>query len=244
MKKFYLLLVCAVVLMMPKAKAQFNIQEMYDFGRGHFTTTFEFFNGDKFGNTFIFTDIYHPFTLHVPVGYYTEVSRSLNFWNDSKLRDFSIQLQWNGGQFASNAWLIGVQYCFHDADFSNMLTIELMYKNIRQHKSSISSVFPIQLTAVWGCNDLFGVKGLVFSGFLDLWWEDIYGSPTKFNDVVLLAEPQIWYNIGQYFNCKHLYAGGEVELAYNFGGARFSEAEFYKNEKFTVAPCLGLKWVF
>ena len=29
----------------------------------------------------------------------------------------------------------------------------------------------MQFTAVWACNDIFGVKGLKFNGFADFWWE-------------------------------------------------------------------------
>ena len=243
MKKFFLGLVCVSIFLVPKVKAQVNIQELYDFGRGHFTTTLEMFQGDKWGNTYFFVDVYHPFSASKPMGYYSEITRALNFWGDTPLRDFSIELQWNGGQFANNAWLAGVQYCFHDSDFSNSLTLMLMYKNIRSNKHAISSDFPMQITAVWGCNNIFGVKGLSFAGFFDIWWENFYGTPTHFDDVVFLAEPQLWYNVGQHFNCPNLSVGGEVELAYNFAGGRFSGSEFTKNDGFTMAPCLGLKLV-
>ena len=40
-------------------------------------------------------------------------------------------------------------------------------KTIRKTDQNV----PMQLTAVWTCNDLFGVKGLKFDGFADFWWE-------------------------------------------------------------------------
>ena len=89
--------------------------------------------------------------------------------------------------------------------------------------------------------DLFGLKGLRFSGFADFWWEDhtlytdhkgpIVGG---FSHIVFLSEPQLWYNVGQHFGVNNLNIGGEVELSYDFGSAK----------GFWVRPCAGIKWVF
>ena len=151
-------------------KAQTNIQEMYDFNRGHFTTTLEMFKADKWGSTFFFNDIYHP-NLTTPTGYYTEIARALNFWQDSKLGALSLHVEWNGGQFASNAWLFGAEYFLHNSDYTSTFTFELMYKEIRNQKQAGTDYIPLQFTFVWGMQNLFGVKGLTFSGFLDIWGE-------------------------------------------------------------------------
>ena len=96
--------------------------------------------------------------------------------------------------------------------------------------------------------DLFGVKGLRFSGFADFWWEDHTVCPyindkkagyrdwTKAEDAkfVFLSEPQLWYNVGQYFGVDNLSIGTEIELSYDFGTGK----------GFFVRPCLGAKWVF
>ena len=232
-------------------RAQVNIQEMYDFNREHLTTTLEMFKGDKWGSTFFFTDIYHTNNI-APTDYYTEIARSLNFWKDSKLGALSLHIEWNGGNGifstpagwggypVNNAWLYGVEYFLHNADFSNTLTIELMYKDIRGGNSDV----PLQFTLVWGMNNLFGVKGLSFSGFLDFWWEDhvwsytALGQPDETTSTVLLTEPQIWYNVGQHFGCDNLNIGGEVEISNNFSGNAKGESGFVVN------PCLGLKWNF
>lgn len=242
--------------------AQTNIQEMYDFNRGHFTTTLEGFYADNWGSTFFFTDIYHPTVdgAIAPTGYYTEIARALNFWKESALAPLSLHVEWNGGQFASNAWLFGVEYFLHNSDFSNTFTFELMYKRISGQKGldKIPSVarpydkvsdIPIQFTFVWGMQNLFGVKGLTFSGFLDVWGENCNwgvtndGKPDN-TKLVILSEPQIWYNVGQHFGCPNLNVGGEVELAYNFAGGWRGGNDFVKNKGFNVAPCLGVKWVF
>lgn len=226
--------------------AQTNIQEMYDFNREHLTTTIEGFYADDWGSTFFFNDIYHPTKdgAITPTGYYTEIARALNFWKETALAPLSAHVEWNGGQFAENAWLFGVEYFLHSDDFSNTFTFELMYKNIQKAEKNT----PLQFTFVWGMKDLLGVKGLTFSGFLDIWgekkaWTDDEGK-TEETDWVILSEPQIWYNIGQHFNCPNLNVGGEVELAYNFAGGWQSGNNFYKNKGFNIAPCLGIKWVF
>ena len=248
------LLVAAMLLAgLGTAVAQTNIQEMYDFNRGHFTTTLEMFQADKWGSTFFFTDIYHPSDATGPTDYYTEIARGINLWQNTKLAPLSLHVEWNGGRgvgyTVNNAWLFGVEYFLHNADYSNTFTFELMYKAIEGATDNI----PVQFTFVWGMKNLCGVKGLVFSGFLDVWgekntWvnEDLSTEDTK---LVILSEPQLWYNVGQHFGCENLFVGGEVELAYNFSGG-WKPATFplgvyaNQNKGFTFAPAAGIKWVF
>ena len=243
------LLIVAMIMACMVSHAQVNIQEMADFNRGHFTTTLEMFKGDNWGSTFFFNDIYHP-NLTTPTGYYTEIARSLNFWQSSKLGALSLHVEWNGGQFASNAWLFGAEYFLHSADFSKRLTLEVMYKEIRGAAANgKTSDIPLQFTAVWGIDNLFGVKGLMFSGFADFWWENMmWGVDENLKPIntscVFLSEPQLWYNVGQFFNCENLFIGGEVEIAYNFTGGWYSGADFGKNQGFSVAPAAGIKWNF
>lgn len=253
------------------ANAQTNIQEMWDYNRAQFTTTLEMFQTDDWGSTFFFTDIYHKTSYTTPTDFYTEIARSLNFWKDTKLAPLSLHVEWNGGcgifdlpgydnwggYQVKNAWLFGVEYFLHNDDFSNILTLELMYKRISGQNDldntpaairpfdKVSDI-PIQFTIVWGMQNLFGVKGLAFSGFLDVWGENVnWGCDEKQNPintkVVLLTEPQIWYNVGQHFGCSNLNVGGEVEMAYNFTGGYKGGVN---NKGLTVAPCVGLKWVF
>ena len=242
MKKLFITLT-AIVAMAFCANAQVNIQEQYDFNREHLTTTLEMFKADNWGSTFFFTDIYHPLQYSMPMGYYTEIARSLNFWQDTKLGALSAHAEWNGGQLANRAWLFGAEYFLHSQDFRYRLTLEVLYKTIVDNDQDV----PMQFTIVWGCDDIFGVKGLAFSGFADFWWEKWTwgvkenGDPDVTN-VVFISEPQIWYNIGQFFNCPNLNIGGEVEFAYNFAGAW--RPVFSDNKGLTIAPACGLKWNF
>lgn len=248
MKKFIFVFVCIAMTFAQSTKAQ-NIQELYDFGRGHFTTTLEMFKNDNWGSTFYFTDIYH-IQQNCPTGYYTEIARSLNFWKNTGLKDLSLHAEWNGGQFASNSWLFGLEYLLHNDDYSYTITFELLYKMINTDVTLLpydkANNVPLQLTAVWVLNDLLDVAGLTFSGFLDFWWEnnnwDQSGLNPDITTCTLLAEPQIWYNVGQHFDCENLNIGGELEIAYNFSG---SSPESWANRKgFNMAPCLGIKWNF
>ena len=115
-----------------------------------------------------------------------------------------------------------------------------MYKTFN---NGATSDLPLQFTFVWGMQDIFGIKGLRFSGFADFWGEDTkfwYGETevskqtAEAGKFIFLSEPQLWYNIGQHFGCENLNIGTEIELSYNFAGCK----------GFYCRPCIGTKWVF
>ena len=239
--------VVAAALLTTTAKGQVNAQLFYDFGsdRKFTTLTLEMFKDDKWGNTYFFVDHDFNYNQHVaganvsPGGTYTEISRALNFWQESKLKAWSLHVEYNGGVTRSypinNAWLFGIEYFLHDASFSNTLTLQALYKTIRKTPQRL----PMQFTAVWTCKNLFGVNGLLFSGFADLWWEthDVDYREDGTCDVahtVFSTEPQLWYCIGQHFGCDNLSIGGEAELSANFGSTG----------GFKCRPCLGARWDF
>ena len=222
------LLVFAALMVGTFAKAQTNAQILYDFGsdRKYVTLTLEMFKADKWGSTYFFVD--HDFNYDKMVvgsknisqgGTYTEISRALNFWQNSKMKNWSLHVEYNGGITKNypinNAWLFGVEYFMHDKSFKN----------------------------------IFGLKGLNFSGFADFWWENHTSMLDKHGDAkvdengeviyknehtVFTTEPQLWYNVGQHFGCENLSVGGEVEISHNFGS----------NAGWMVRPCLGVKWDF
>ncbi len=223
--------------------AQTNFQTFYDFGRKHFTTTLEGFHQDNWGNTFFFIDYDYNNKdgnrVISPNNTYFEIARCLNFWGDSALAPLSLQVEYNGGfgtwgnlngvpgvgygAFPVNsAFLTGVDWFLHSGDFKNTLNLKLLYK----HFVGLPSKVPMQFTAVWGLQDLFGLSGLRFSGFVDFWCEHDY--------LVVLSEPQLWFQVFDHFNI-----GGEVEFSYNFAGL-----EATTGKKFNVMPCIGTKWVF
>ena len=231
MKKKLFIAAVAVCALAATASAQTNFQTFYDLGRKHFTTTLDGFHQDNWGNTFFFIDYDYNYregnTVVSPNNTYFGIARCLNFWGDSALAPLSLQVEYNGGfgtggnmAFCfpvNSAFLFGVDYFLHSGDFNNTLNLKLLYKKFVHMDSNV----PLQFTAVWGCQDLFGLPKLRFSGFADLWWEG--------DHTVFLSEPQLWYGIGDHFNL-----GGEVEFSYNFAGM----------EGFQVMPCIGTKWVF
>ena len=236
-KKLFVAAVAALALG-ATVHAQTNFQTFYDFGRKHFTTTLEGFHQDNWGNTFFFIDYDYNNKdgnrVISPNNTYFEIARCLNFWGDTALAPLSLQVEYNGGfgtwgnlngvpgvgygAFPVNsAFLTGVDWFLHSGDFKNTLNLKLLYK----HFVGLPCKVPMQFTAVWGLQDLFGLSGLRFSGFVDFWCEHDY--------LVVLSEPQLWFQLFDHFNI-----GGEVEFSYNFAGM----------EGFHVMPCIGTKWVF
>lgn len=249
MKKAILIALTAAALSAAReAKAQTNLQVFYDFGpdRQHVTTTLEGFYDDNWGNTFFFVD--HDFNsrddrgrMYAPSGTYLEIARCLNFWRNTALAPLSLHVEYDGGVYdgytIDNALLLGADCFLHSADYRNTFNFKLLYKMIARAEQQL----PLQFTFVWGLRDLFGLKGLVFSGFADFWWEDHLLLSDHYGTIlpalsrsVFLTEPQLWYNVGRHFGCENLHVGGEVELSYDFG----------TKKGFWCRPCAGIKWVF
>ena len=231
------------------AFAQTNLQVFYDLGeyRKHVTTTLEMFKSDDWGSTFFFVDYDYAdkddrdAKVWGATGSYFEIARSLNFWQESALGALSAHVEFNAGiGFGSRNWLFGAEYFLHNADFSNTFTFELLFKTFNDPRST--SDIPLQFTFVWGMNNLFGVEGLKFSGFADIWGENTpywYGPGqddplAEEGKFVFISEPQLWYNVGSLFGCPNFSVGTEVELGLNFAGCK----------GFTCNPCVGAKWDF
>ena len=121
----------AVMLTPMKAEGQ-NIQLHYDMGRDVLTSTVEMFRPDDGGSTYFFVDMdYNPKVT----GAYFEISRELCFWKESKVDWLSVHLEYNGGLNTAagsfnNAWLGGLTYSGHSADWSKTWSLSAMYKAI------------------------------------------------------------------------------------------------------------------
>lgn len=239
MKKTYLLFAMLTICRLAIAQTPLtdtNLQLFWDFGddRKHVTSTYEMFHNDSWGNTFFFIDVDYNFhnTEGKNIGAsgaYTEIARCLNFWKESKLKDLSIQVEYDGGLGAmfggytvNHAFLAGANYLIHSEDYRNTFNIEVLFKKF----VALDQKLPMQFTGVWGLQDLFGARGLRFSGFIDFWWEG--------NKCIVFSEPQLWYAVGQFFKCPNLNLGGEIEISKNFAGV----------DGWKCRPCLGMKWVF
>ena len=243
-KKTILAVAVATLAFATVAKAQTNLQMFYDLGRGYATTTLEGFYADNWGDTFFFFDHYYATKADRENGAgtafngsYFEIERNLNFWKNSPLADLSLHVEYDGATWGAGVACIGVNYFLHSADFKNIYNVALMYDH---HIGYGSASLPLKLTGVWGMQDIFGVEGLRFSGFIDIWGLDsqfvnpddiLHPYETKFS---ILSEPQLWYNVGRHFGVENLHIGGEVELSVNFAG----------HYGFMCNPCIGTKWIF
>lgn len=233
-------------------KAQTNVQFFYDFGadRQYYTATIEGFYTDDWGDTFFFIDqdlntVNDNSSTYSIGGSYMEISRNINFWRNMAIAPLSLHLEYNGGvsigQSFQNAFLAGLDYGISMRGGKSNINLQVLFKYIAYRDERAFSKAPLQFTGTWTLRDIFGLKGLTFSGFADFWWEDHKLLIDHFGEmlpeqssIVFMAEPQLWYNVGGLFGCNQLHVGTEVELSY--------DAVVHKG--FWCRPCAGVKWVF
>lgn len=224
MKRFLILFALIATI----AQAQTSVQLFYDFGSTgtscanqrdpQITATIEHLSFDGWGSNFFFVDLDFKSQYNSPIGAYIEYSRMINFWQNTKARDLSLHIEYNGGAAIgygiSHSVLGGIEYQIYSQDFAHFITFQALARYTKGVR------VPVQLTAVWGTQIC---EWLSFSGYADF-YED--GGVFTFS-----SEPQIWYNIGKLAKMDNLFVGTEIELSYNFAGRGFM-----------CNPCLGIKW--
>lgn len=230
-----------MALLLPIAAFGQNFQVHYDFGRQLYsseeddrpklTLTYETFKADGLGSWFYFVDV--DVRNDGVSAAYTEVSREFSLGSKSP---FAAHIEFDGGLNLhgsyQNALLIGPAYNGHSSDFSKTWSLQLMYRQTLKGGTN-KALAGVQLTGVWGLT--FGQGKWTFSGFADLWtgyipeWDD---AKVQKKGLVLLTEPQIWYNI-----CKTVSIGSEWEISNNFI-YRTSDSK----KSFYVNPTLALKF--
>ena len=243
MKKLFTLLMLACTM---SVSAQ-NIQLHYDFGhslydglsgRPNVTTTVEMFKPDKWGRTFMFTDI--DYYTDGAAGAYWEISREFNL---AKQSPFALHLEYNGGATTiehtgignrfQHAFLGGLAWNWASEDFSKTFSLQTMYKYY--FKGANRGAFNcFQVTSVWGCNLSGGL--LTCSGFVDVWYDkDVCGK------LIVLSEPQFWFNLNKLKGMDDLNVsiGTEVEISNNFVFDNDGNSH-----KFYAIPTLAAKWTF
>ena len=219
MKKLFLFF---ALIFVTSSVAQ-NIQLHYDLGkdREYFTTTLEMFKPDEYGATFFFVDFDYnaPGNKSIALAYF-EIARYITIPGAGGLAG---TIQYNDGTAPwgplGHIVLAGASYPI-DLGFVTLNT-DLLFR-----KDYLSNGSDVQLTTVWFVPFFEGK--LIFTGFLDLWTGEYWYTDGK--EVVLLTEPQLWFNID-----NHLSIGGEVELSNNF---------LPLTDGIQVNPTLGLKWNF
>jgi hypothetical protein len=243
MKKLFTLLMLACTM---SVSAQ-NIQLHYDFGhslydglsgRPNVTTTVEMFKPDKWGSTFMFTDI--DYYTDGAAGAYWEISREFNL---AKQSPFALHLEYNGGATTiehtgignrfQHAFLGGLAWNWASEDFSKTFSLQTMYKYY--FKGANRGAFNgFQVTSVWGCNFSGGL--FTCSGFVDVWYDkDVCGK------LIVLSEPQFWFNLNKLKGMDDLNVsiGTEVEISNNFVFDNDGNSH-----KFYAIPTLAAKWTF
>jgi hypothetical protein len=200
-----------------------NIQLHYDLGeeREYFTTTIEMFKPDEYGSTFFFVDFDFNAQGNKSISLaYFEIARYISIPGANGL---SATVQYNDGTAPwgplGHILLGGLSYPI-DLGFVTLNT-DLLYR-----KDYLSEGSDFQLTTVWFVPFFEGK--LVFTGFFDVWTGEYWYTDGK--EVVVLTEPQLWYNID-----KHLSVGGELEISNKF---------LPLTDGIQVNPTLALKWNF
>ena len=224
-----------------------NIQLHYDLGhslygglsgRPNVTTTVEMFKPDKWGSTFMFTDI--DYYTDGAAGAYWEISREFNL---AKQSPFALHLEYNGGATTiehtgignrfQHAFLGGLAWNWASEDFSKTFSLQTMYKYY--FKGANRGAFNgFQVTSVWGCNFSGGL--FTCSGFVDVWYDkDVCGK------LIVLSEPQFWFNLNKLKGMDDLNVsiGTEVEISNNFVFDNDGNSH-----KFYAIPTLAAKWTF
>ena len=230
-------------------KAQ-NVQLHYDLGHSLYgdlsnrpsaTTTVELFKPDRWGNTFLFTDI--DYFHDGAAGAYWEISRELNIWRDNMRWAFHVE--YDGGLESSqlydmstryqHAALVGGAWNWASVDFDRTLSFQALYKYYFKGQNPWNRPFnSFQATAVWGM--LLANRLLSFSGFIDCWYDQ-----SVRGHWVFLSEPQLWLNIYALHGCSdvRLSIGTEVEISNNFVFNKNG-----RNDRFYAIPTIAAKWSF
>lgn len=199
-----------------------NLQLHYEASedREYFVSTLEMFKPDQYGSTFWFVDMEYaaPGVKGVSLSYW-EIARAFTL----PVKNLSATIQYNDGvaSFGSlgQIWLVGVNY-YLDLGFV-ALPVDVLYRSAQGADSP-----DFQVTATWFIPLMDG--NIEFSGFLDFWSQDEFGSDEK--QFVLLSEPQIWYNANE-----HLSVGTEIEISDNF---------VFGADGIQALPTIGLRWTF
>lgn len=197
--------------------------------KNYLTATFQMFKPDKWGSTFGFVDIdFNQSKGNIGLAY-LELVRKINLGKCP----IQAHIEYNGGIVRGenysgfsipNAYLVGGSY---GKTFGNVfLETYIAYKYNAFDKTSND----VQWTGLWNTTVLKGK--VTISGFVDVWTENKDRTAGRGGKkVILLTEPQFWYNID-----KNLAFGTEIEISNNFYAAY--------NNKLYVCPTIAGKWTF
>jgi len=230
-----------VLLLQSLLLAQFNLQHHYDFGRGIFTSTAEFFFVDDHGSTFGFADINHDshhYDKRGATDVYFEVARYFTApWMNNNL---SFTLQYNDGAIffpesdssllsaVQRSWLGGISYTFPSENV--VLSTDVLVRHMEDDDN-----LTYQWTVVW----FYPFSDRISSmGHMDIW------NSNKDGTVIMMTEPQLLYSAGK------MALGVEVEITRNFPGAWNRSQEYFGENgepaegQFWLLPTVFVKYTF
>ena len=234
MKKINCFLALVLFLTMQAQEIQLHYDPRNVFHPGvadknYLTATFQMFKPDKWGSTFGFVDVdFNSDKGNIGLAY-LEVYRNIKIGNSPIMP----HVEYNGGIVLGdnnsgfsipNAYLIGASYvkAFEKGSMETYVT----YKYNSFDKAS----HDVQWTLIW----LFKLwdDRITITGFTDVWTENKDRTGVKkAKKVILLTEPQFWYNVN-----KNLAFGSEIEISNNF------YANY--NSRLYVFPTIAGKWTF
>ena len=231
-----------------------TLEEMYDINRRHCVTTVNALYRTPRHAAMLHADIYHPFAPNRGLSMLAKAGYTFHF--KPRLGGWGIHAGWEGAQFGDlrqdvwNAYMVGVEYERFRPN-GHMYHFRLLYR----YSSNIG--IPIFFSFDWDIPRLFGIKGLSFCGYLDIWGDEYYyggedgGAKGQLGSLRL--EPQVWYNLSHLWSSqgKDHYMGREglgvfFKLPinyYNPGGWHYGDT-YYRNGYLNATPCLGLRWDF
>lgn len=233
MKKIVLFITFLTILSLSYGQ---NLQLHYDFtdanskkaeGREYMTATFEMFKPDSLGATFWFIDLDFNGPHHEASLAYLEISRDLKLWDfpvaihGEYNSGFIYNERYGYGGHLSNILILGPSTSFNLGNVSLGSYAGYRYDDYSRQGPDF------QWTATWFTK--IWDKRITLTGFLDVWTQDddLDGKGKK---IVIISEPQIWYNFTTTFAL-----GSEVELSHNF---------IFGSKKMEVFPTIGFKIEF
>ena len=235
-----------------------NVQEMYDFNRGHCVTTVNALYRTPRHAAMLHADIYHPFAPDRGLSMLAKAGYTFHF--KPRLGGWGIHAGYEGGHYISapgnpnpwvwNAYMVGFEYERFRPN-GHLYHFRLLYRYTEHFE------LPFQFSFDWDIPRLFGVKGLSFSGVLDLWGDGYFFSDgwTSFKGVLgsMRLEPQVWYNLsrlwssrgcGRYMGREGLGVFFKMPVNFNHPGGWPYGGGFHNNYDFNITYCLGLRWDF
>ncbi len=235
-----------------------TLEEMYDINRRHCVTTVNALYRTPRHAAMLHADIYHPFAPNRGLSMLAKAGYTFHF--KPRLGGWGIHAGYEGGHYISapgnpnpwvwNAYMVGFEYerFRHNG---HLYHFRLLYRYTEHFE------LPFQFSFDWDIPRLFGVKGLSFSGVLDLWGDGYFFSDgwTSFKGVLgsMRFEPQVWYNLsrlwssrgcGRYMGREGLGVFFKMPVNFNHPGGWHYGSGFYNNYGLNITYCLGLRWDF